>query len=91
MNKIQQVAIFLLMIGLEKASRVMELMDNGEIKSIVPKINKLVEVSPDMQKNVWDQFVELGYEEQMSAPEVLTVIRMLFNGSKITEQDTKRF
>lgn len=83
MKLIEQVAIFLLLIGFEKASRIIALMDNDEIKTIVPKINKLVEVSPEMQKSIWTQFIELGYNEEMTSPEVLTVIRMLFNGSKI--------
>jgi len=79
------------MIGFEKGSRIIELMDNGEIQTIVPKINKVGEVSQEMQESIWAQFVELGYEEEMSAPEVLTVIRMLFNGSKITTKDTSGF
>lgn len=78
------------MIGFEKASRIIALMDNDEIKIIVPKIDKLAEVSREIQQNIWAEFVELGYEEEMTSPEILTVIRMLFNGSKIGGKDRRR-
>jgi flagellar motor switch protein FliG len=91
MNDIEKVAIFLLMIGFKKASGIIGLMDNDEIKNIVPKIDSLVEVPLEKQEQVWTQFVELGYEESMSSPEVLTVIRMLFNGSKIGDKEERRF
>lgn len=76
------------MIGFKKASSIIALMDNDEIKNIVPKIEKLVEVPPEIQESVWAQFVQLGYEDTMSSPEILTVMRMLFNGSKIAENKT---
>ena len=91
MKPMEKVAIFLLMIGFKKASSIIALMDSDEIKNIVPKIEKLVEVSPEVQEQVWNQFVELGYEENMSSSEILTVIRMLFNGSKIGDKDRRRF
>lgn len=91
MNPIEKVAIFLLMIGFKRASSIIALMDNDEIQKIVPKIEKLVEVSPEIQETVWKQFVELGYEDTMGSSEILTVIRMLFNGSKIGDKDRRRF
>ena len=91
MKPMEKVAIFLLMIGFKKASSIIALMDSDEIKNIVPKIEKLVEVSPEVQEQVWNQFVELGYEENMGSSEILTVIRMLFNGSKIGDKDRRRF
>ena len=87
----EKVAIFLLMIGFKKASSIIGLMDSDEIQNIVPKIEKIVEVSTEIQEKVWTEFVELGYEDTMVAPEILTVIRMLFNGSKIANQDRRRF
>jgi len=90
LNLVEKVAIFLLLLGLERASSVIELMDNDEIKTIVPSIGKLVEVSPATQKCVWAEFVQLGYEEQMKPSATLGIIRLLFNGSKIRDKDKSR-
>lgn len=91
MNPLEKVAIFLLMIGFKKASSIITLMDNDEIQKIVPKIERLGEVSSEVQEKVWKEFAELGYEDTMVSSEILTVIRMLFNGSKIGGQDRRRF
>lgn len=79
------------MIGFKKASSIITLMDNDEIQKIVPKIERLGEVSSEVQEKVWKEFAELGYEDTMVSSEILTVIRMLFNGSKIGGQDRRRF
>lgn len=90
MNPLQKVAIFLFIIGFERASRIMELMDSNEIKMIVPKIQKLTEVSPKEQEFVRNEFIQLGYEEKMKSAEILSVIRLLFNGSKISDTDKRK-
>jgi len=89
MNALEKVAIFLLLLGFERASSIIELMDNDEIKTIAPRIGNLVEVVPEAQKSVWAEFEQLGYEEQMKPSAVLGVIRLLFNGSKIRDKDKK--
>lgn len=86
MNPLQKVAIFLFIIGFEKASRIIALMDNNEIKMIVPKIQKLTEVSSKEQESIWTEFKQLGYEEKMKSSETLSLIRLLFNGSKISDK-----
>lgn len=91
MNLLEKVAIFLLLLGLEKASHIIELMDSDEIKTIVPRIKKIVDISPEEQAYVWGEFAQLGYEEQMTSSAVLGVIRSLFNGSKIKDKDKKTF
>ena len=68
---------------MEKGRSIIELMDNGEIKVVVSEIRKITPVSQDMQKNVWAEFKSLGYEDAMKPVETLTIIRCLFNGSKI--------
>ena len=72
-----------MMIGMEKGRSIIELMDNGEIKVVISEIRKLTTVSPDVQKGVWAEFKALGYEDAMKPIEALTIIRVLFNGSKI--------
>lgn len=52
MLPIKKVAIFLMMIGMEKGRSIIELMDNGEIKVVVSEIRKITPVSQDMRKNV---------------------------------------
>lgn len=83
---LEKVAIFLVIIGPEKGQKIIALMDNSEINSIVPRIRNLNEVSPEMQKIIWDEFKGLGYEDQMNPVETLTIIRFLFNGSKMNGQ-----
>lgn len=83
MLPIKKVAIFLMIIGMEKGRSIIELMDNGEIKVVVSEIRKITTVSQDMQKNVWAEFEKLGYEDTMKPVEALTIIRFLFDGSKI--------
>jgi len=77
-------AIFLVTIGEEKAQRIIALMDNSEIKTVISEIRKLTVISQEMQEFVWTEIQALGYEERMTPPEVLTIMRFLFNGSKIS-------
>lgn len=84
MTPIKKAAVFLMILGVEKGQRVIELMDNGEIKAVVTEIRKLTELSQNIQESVWNEFKELGYEEQMKPSEALTIIRFLFNGTKIS-------
>jgi len=81
---IKKVAIFLMIIGIEKGKSIIALMDNGEIKAVVPGIRSLTAISQEIQDSVWAEFKELGYEDKMKPSEVLTIIRFLFNGSTIS-------
>jgi len=83
---INKVAIFLMAIGLEKGQNVIALMDTSEIKAVVSEIRGLKSITPEIQEKVWSEFTQLGYEEEMKPPEILTIMRFLFNGSKITEK-----
>jgi len=87
LDRLEKVAIFLLILGLERAKNIIELMDSDEIKTIVPKISNLREVSPEAQECVWTEFKQLGYEDQMNPSASLGVIRLLFNGSKIRDNE----
>ncbi|MPM50332.1 hypothetical protein SDC9_97071 [bioreactor metagenome] len=91
MTALQKVAAFLFIIGLEKGSKIMALMDSDELKSVLAEFGKLQELSPQMQKSIWYEFVQLGYEEKMNPMETLFVFRLLFNGSKISEKEKRRF
>lgn len=82
MNSLQKTAIFLLMIGFKKASRVMALMDNAEIKNILAILNTVSTLSPATQKTVWSEFCRLGYDEQMNPAETLFVIRQVLDDRK---------
>lgn len=84
MSPIKKMAIFLVTIGEEKAQRIIALMDNSEIKTVISEIRKLTVISQEMQEFVWTEIQSLGYEERMTPPEVLTIMRFLFNGSKIS-------
>jgi len=83
---INKVAVFLMAIGLEKGQNVIALMDNSEIKAVVSEIRSLKSITPEMQETVWSEFKQLGYEEEMKPPEILTIMRFLFNGSKIRDK-----
>ena len=78
MSPIKKVAVFLMMIGMEKGRSIIEFMDNGEIKVVVSEIQKLTTVSQDMQKSVWAEFKALGYEDAVKSVEALTIIRFLW-------------
>jgi flagellar motor switch protein FliG len=83
LTQLQKAAAFLLMIGLEKSRKVLNLMDSDEIKTISAEFAKLTELSPHIQERVRYDFVQLGYEPEMNPAETLYVLRQLFNGSKI--------
>ena len=91
MLSIQKTAVFLMLIGAEKGRKVIELMDNGEIKAIIPEIQRLTVIAPNVQAEVWNEFKALGYEENMTPSDVLTIIRFLFNGSNICEWKRKHW
>ncbi len=87
LKSLQKVAIFLLIIGLPRGKSIISLMDSDEIRTIVPAIGKLSEISEEVQKSVWAEFEQLGYEENMSPSDALYVIRLLFNSSKINNKE----
>lgn len=72
-----------MIIGVEKGQSVIGLMDNSEIKAVVTEIRGLTAVSRETQASISAEFKELGYEDNMSPSEALTVIRFLFDGRKI--------
>jgi flagellar motor switch protein FliG len=84
LKPLEKAAIFLVIVGLERGRNIIELMDNGEIHAIVPEIRKLTELSAQVQETVWTEFEQLGYDDKMKPSEVLYLIRLLFNGSKIS-------
>lgn len=84
MNSVQKVAAFFIIIGLEKGKKVMDMMDNAEIKNVLAELSKLSELSQQVQENVLHEFVQLGYQHDMNPAEILYVLRQLFNGSKIS-------
>lgn len=86
MLPVEKVAIFLMMIGMKKGQSIIELMDNGEIKAVVSEIRSLTAISQEIQESVWAEFKELGYEDNMKPSEALTIMRFLFNGSKISDK-----
>jgi flagellar motor switch protein FliG len=75
--------------GVEKGQRIIALMDDGEINAIIPEIQSLTTISPKIQERIWAEFKELGYEDAMKPSEALTIIRFLFNGSKINNKVEK--
>jgi flagellar motor switch protein FliG len=90
-NLLQKTAAFLLLIGFEKGSKVMDLMDSDEVKNILPEFGRLSELPSSAQGSVWREFVELGYEADMNPAETLYILRQLFNGGKISDKEKKRF
>lgn len=83
MQLLDKTAIFLLMIGAEKGQKVISLMDTGEIKAVMPAIRRISVMDQTTQKEVWQEFADLGYEPSMLPAEILTIIRFLFSGSRI--------
>ena len=83
MLPVKKVAIFLILIGVEKGQSIIALMDNGEINAVIPEIRSLSVLSQEIQQSIWAEFKELGYEDNMKPSDALTIIRFLFNGSKI--------
>lgn len=90
MKPLKKAAIFLLLIGLEHGRSIIALMDNNEIKAIVAEISSLINISQETQETVWNEFKELGYEDNINPAEALYIIRSLFTDSKISDQNTKR-
>ncbi|MDF2500127.1 MAG: hypothetical protein K0Q77_841 [Anaerosporomusa subterranea] len=91
MNSLQKTVAFLLVIGFEKGSKVMDLMDSDEVKNIIPEFGNVSGLLPNVQENVWREFVQLGYEAEMNPVETLYVLRQLFNGGKISDKEKKRY
>ncbi|MDT8903985.1 hypothetical protein [Anaeroselena agilis] len=83
MTALKKVAVFLMIIGVEKGQRIFQLMDNSEIKAVVPEIRGLTAVTRQTQETVWAEFKDLGYEDNMNPAEALDIVRLLFNGRKI--------
>lgn len=85
MLPVEKAAVFLMIIGMEKGQKIIEVMDNGEIKAVISEIKNIKLISREIQESVMTEFKELGYEEQMKPSDILTIIRFLFNGSKISK------
>jgi len=91
LKPLQKVAIIFAIVGFEKGRSIIELMDSDEIKAVVPEIRKLIEISPEVQQQVWAEFTQLGYQDNMRPSEILSIIRLLFGGSKISDKVGRRF
>ena len=76
----------MVLIGLEKGKKIMNLMDSDELKNVFTEIERLPELSPAMQEALWQELFQLGYEEKMTAVETLGVLRQLCNGGKISNK-----
>jgi len=85
LKPLQKLAAFLVIIGIEKGRSIIELMDSHEINAVISEIRNLMELSQDIQKSVLAEFEQLGYDDKMSPSETLGTIRLLFNGSKISD------
>ena len=90
MKALEKVAIFLVMIGLERGRSIIGMMDSDEISAIVPKIRNLDGLSQETQECVWTEFMQLGYRDNMNPSEILSMIRLLFNGSKIKDKEGRK-
>ena len=86
---LKKVAIFLIIMGMEKGQSIIALMDNDEIKAVVTEIRSLTALSPEVEESIRAEFEELGYNDQLKPAEVLTIMRFLFNGSKISDKSKK--
>lgn len=91
MTPLEKAAAFLFIIGLEKAGRVMAVMDSDEIKKVLSEFDKLTELSPKMQQSILQEFIDFGYNPEMNPVETLWVIRQFFGGSKISDTVKRRF
>jgi len=87
----KKVAIFLIIIGVEKGQKIIALMDNSEINAVIPEIQSLTVISQEIQERIWAEFTELGYKDNMNPSEALTIVRFLFNGSTIGNKVNKIF
>ncbi|MDF2634004.1 MAG: hypothetical protein K0R78_878 [Pelosinus sp.] len=91
LKPLEKVAAFLLLIGLERGRSIIALMDNNEIKALVPEIEKIIDLSSEIQESVRNDFEQLGYKDNMRPSEVLNVIRFMFNGSNIHDSEKRKF
>lgn len=57
-------------------------MDDAEIKQLVPAMRELKTIAPAQQRQVWQEFVDLGYETSMNAADTLTVVRFLLSRNR---------
>lgn len=85
MIPLKKVAAFLMSINQEKGQSIIALMDNAEIRAVVTEIKRLPEFSEEEKDGIRAEFKGLGYTEQMNASEVLTIMRFLFHGSRISK------
>lgn len=86
MSPLKKAAIFLMIIGREKAQSIIALMDNDEIKAVVSEFRSLTVLTQAVQASVGAELKDLGYNDQLNPSEVLTIIRFLFNGGKISSK-----
>jgi flagellar motor switch protein FliG len=82
---LKKVAVFLMSIDREKGQNIIALMDNAEIRAVVTEIKRLPALSQEEKESIRAEFNELGYTEQQNPSEILTIMRFLFNGSKISK------
>jgi len=82
---LKKVAVFLMSIDREKGQNIIALMDNAEIRAVVTEIKRLPALSQEDKESIRAEFNELGYTEQMNPSEMLTIMRFLFDGSKISK------
>lgn len=81
---LKKVAAFLMSIDQARGQSIIALMDNAEIRAVVTEIKRLPDFSEEEKDGFRAEFKGLGYTEQMNPSEVLMMMRLLFNGSRIS-------
>ncbi|HAK72358.1 MAG TPA: hypothetical protein DCP36_00140 [Sporomusaceae bacterium] len=85
MIPLKKVAAFLMSMNQEKGQKIIALMDNAEIRAVISEMKRLPEFSEEEKDGIRAEFKGLGYTEQMNPSEILTIMRLLFDGSKISK------
>ncbi|MDU4960609.1 MAG: hypothetical protein E6X17_08095 [Sporomusaceae bacterium] len=83
MDAVQKAAVILLLLGLEKGGRIMQLMDTDEVRRIIAAWEQIRNLPETVQQSVWSEFIRLGYDESMKPAEALWILRQFFAGSRI--------
>ncbi|WP_312423210.1 MULTISPECIES: hypothetical protein [Anaerospora] len=85
MIPLKKVAAFLMSMNQEKGQKIIALMDNAEIRAVISEMKRLPEFSEEEKDGIRAEFKGLGYTEQMNPSEILMIMRLLFDGSKISK------
>lgn len=74
-----KMAIFLYIVGEEQAQKIIRILDSGEIRRLLPALQRVTKPSAELQQNILAEFSLLGYQSNAEPGNCVNIFRRLWH------------